>query len=67
MRKTKNSAAVALGKLGGPARARALSADRRRIIARMGGLASAEQRTKQAADQPHKTKGQINEQTERQV
>lgn len=46
----KNKHAAALGKIGGPARAKALSAERRRAIARMGGLAR-----KKVLDEKQKT------------
>lgn len=51
MSKKKNGAAAALGKMGGKARARALSPEDRQEIARQGGLAKARKSAGIAAEQ----------------
>lgn len=51
MRKKKNGAAATLGKMGGKARARALSPQDRQAIARQGGLAKARKSARTAAEE----------------
>jgi hypothetical protein len=60
MGKKKNGAAATLGKMGGKARARALSAENRQEIARQGGLAKARKSTGIAAEQSGQDRVSVN-------